>query len=75
MSIKLGDHPNLIVNLISVLNDLVQNIHIARIFLNLRAYTEADCVELGEITATLVQVEECIQYRVCSMAKQFHAIH
>jgi hypothetical protein len=77
MSNKLGDHPTSIISPIAVLNDPVQGIHVARILRNLRAYAEAGCVELREITATTAQVEEYIQldrYTLCSIAKQFHAV-
>jgi len=62
MTIKLGSHHNLIASLISVLNDTVQGIHIARILRNLLAFAKVDCVELSEITAMAAQVEDCIQF-------------
>eukprot|EP00253_Pinus_taeda_P021903 PITA_21903 len=56
MSIKLDGHPNLISGLISVLNDTVRGIHVARILRNLLAHAKADCIEFREISALATQV-------------------
>jgi hypothetical protein len=83
MSIKLDGHQNLIARLISVLNDTVQGIHVARILRNLLAYAKADYVELSE-NALAEQVEDCIQFLTFRLKikvfalqfdrKQFHPI-
>jgi len=62
MSIKLDGHPNLISGLISVLNDSVRGIHVARILRDLLAHAKADCIEFREISALATQVEDCIQF-------------
>eukprot|EP00253_Pinus_taeda_P022341 PITA_22341 len=56
MSIKLDGHPNLISGLISVLNDSVRSIHVARILRDLLAHAKADCIEFREISALATQV-------------------
>eukprot|EP00253_Pinus_taeda_P012890 PITA_12890 len=47
---------NIIVKLISVLEDEIQGIHAARILRNLCSYTETDYAELREVTAIAAQV-------------------
>eukprot|EP00253_Pinus_taeda_P007039 PITA_07039 len=47
---------NIIVKLISVLDDEIQGIHAARILRNLCSYTETDYGELREVTAVAAQV-------------------
>lgn len=56
MSIKLDGHRNLISGLISVLNDTVRRIHVARILRNLLPHAKADCIEVREISALATQV-------------------
>eukprot|EP00253_Pinus_taeda_P016435 PITA_16435 len=57
MSLKLRkNRPNLIPSLISVLDDPIRGFHAARILRNLCAYSEADYVELGKITAKAAKV-------------------
>jgi hypothetical protein len=64
ISIKLQDRSkfdsNLIVMLISVLEDPIQGMHAARILRNLCAYTETGYSELSEVTAAAAQVQYCI---------------
>lgn len=61
MSIKLGNDPNMIASLISMLNiNPVKFLHVARILRNLLVYADAELVELTEITKTAPQVVDFV---------------